>query len=1027
MKLTPSQSDAVEKEGTNIIVSAGAGSGKTAVLTQRVLRKLQDGVDIRKILVLTFTNEAAGEMKNRIRKEIKKNNLKEALEYLDTAYITTFDAYALSIVKKYHYLLNISPEVKIIDTSIINLEKKKILDDLFNEFYAKKDEDFLNLINDFTVRDDTEIKKVILNIKNGLDLRIDKEEYLNNYLTNFYNEEYFNKLIAEYFNYLKNLCLDLENKIMLFGDLVDSEKYQKVYNTYSKVFNPQKYDNLAKVDFKISLRGLEDDEKKLYQEIKDLGNNIKDLCSYNYDELKESYFSTKKYTSSIINIITNLDKRLTNYKYQNNAFEFNDIAKMAIKIVKDNQNIKEELKNYFNEILIDEYQDTSDLQEEFIQNISNNNVYMVGDIKQSIYRFRNANPNIFKNKYDLYKDNKGGIVIDLLENFRSRKEVLEDINTIFNLVMTDSIGGINYQDRQAMIFGNNAYEEEGKTEENNHLDILKYTEDKTYSNSEIEAFIIAKDILNKINNNYEIYDFDLKKLRKVIYSDFCLILDRGRDMPLYKRIFEYFNIPLEINDDTDLTMEQDMIILKNILGFIIKVANKEYDQEFKYNFVSIARSFLKEYTDNEILDIITNNKIFKTDIYTTCKELTNNIGLKTPSIIIEEIINKFNFYEKLIKVGDINNSIERIDYILNLASNAEDLGLTIKDFKDYLEEMITSDDTIKYKVGKSTLNCVKIMNIHKSKGLQFPICYYAGLKNKFNFKDLTKRFIYDKNYGIITPYFKEGIGTLFVKELVKNNYYKEEISEKIRLLYVALTRSKEKIIIVIPEFNKEGLINNQVDLNIGLNYRSFYDIFTSISLNLSKYTKIINLEDLELTHDYQKINLRNPELSKDNNKIKFQELNTLKEIIDNSHASKTIKELIDLKQAQTLAYGTSIHEMLELTNLKDLNINNKYVNNLQNTFDLITPNIYQELEFIFKEENIEYHGIIDLMLEYPDEIKIIDYKLKNINDKEYTKQLNVYYNYVKSISNKKINLYLYSILDNNLKEVPIIVKDKVSS
>ena len=199
MKLTPSQSDAVNKEGCNIIVSAGAGSGKTAVLSQRVLRKIKDGIDIRKILVLTFTNEAAGEMKNRIRKEIKKNNLKEALEYLDTAYITTFDA--LSIVKKYHYLLNISKDVKIIDTSIINLEKEKILEEIFLELYRNKDRDFLKLINDFTVRDDNEIKKVILNIKNSLDLRIDKEEYLNNYITNYYKDEYFIKVFQEYFNY----------------------------------------------------------------------------------------------------------------------------------------------------------------------------------------------------------------------------------------------------------------------------------------------------------------------------------------------------------------------------------------------------------------------------------------------------------------------------------------------------------------------------------------------------------------------------------------------------------------------------------------------------------------------------------------------------------------------------------------------------------------------------------------------------------------------------------------------------------
>ena len=1023
MKLTNSQFKAISESGTNIIVSAGAGSGKTAVLTQRVLTKLQNGLDIRQILVLTFTNEAAGEMKNRIRKEIKKANLKEALEYLDTAYITTFDAYALSIVRKYHYLLNISKDVKIVDSSIINLEKKRILDTIFANLYQTKDPNFLKLINDFTLRDDTEIKKVILNIKEALDLKIAKEEYLNNYLLNYYNEQYFNKIWQDYFHYLQNLCLDLENKIISFGSITSAENYAKVYNTYAKLFQPHKYEDIYNLNFpRIVLKDLEEEEKNLYEEIKTDAKKIKDLCAYSFDEFKSSYFSTKEYAASIINIITSLNELLDKYKYENNAFEFNDIAKMAIKVLKDNPDICQNLKNYFNEILIDEYQDTSDLQEEFIKIIDNHNVYMVGDIKQSIYRFRNANPTIFKNKYDTYQNNQNGLVIDLLENFRSRKEVLEDINLIFSLIMSNSIGGVNYQDKQAMIFGNLEYEQEGKLKEDAHMSILEYLHQDDYSYSEEEAFIIAEDILNKINNNYKVYDFDLKSLRNVEYQDFCLILDRGRDMPLYKKIFEYFNIPLEINNDADLTMEQDILILKNILSLIIKIANKEYDQEFNYSFVSIARSFLKEYSDNEILDIITNHKIFKTDIYLTCLELTKNIALKTPKIIIEEILTKFNFYEKLIKVGDINNSIERIDYILDLSSNAEDLGFTIYDFKEYLEDMIDSDDTIKYKVGKTFLNCVKIMNIHKSKGLQFPICYYAGFKNKFNFQDLTKRFIYDKNYGLITPYFKEGIGNLFIKELVKNNYYQEEISEKIRLLYVALTRSKEKIIIVTPTL-EEGTIKNQVDLNIGLKYRSFYDILSSISLNLNKY--IIQTNSLKLTHDYQRINLRNNLSTNNKSKITFHELNINSKIIDNSHASKTIKDLIDIKQATTLSYGTSIHEMLELTNLK-IPSSNKYVSNLQKQFDLITPIIYQELEFIFNDQNTEYHGIIDLMLEYTDEIKIIDYKLKNINDEEYIKQLNIYYKYIETISTKKINLYLYSILNDVVKEVPLDIKLKIN-
>lgn len=182
MNWTKEQLLAINEEGTNLIISAGAGSGKTAVLSERVKRKVKEGIDIRRILILTFTNEAAGEMKERIRKKLQKENLEESLSFLDSAYITTFDAYAFSLVKKYHYLFDLSSNISIIDSSIINLEKKRILDDIVMDLYEKKDSNYLKLVRDFTDRDDEFIRKYILNISNALDLRYDKKQYLTTYL-----------------------------------------------------------------------------------------------------------------------------------------------------------------------------------------------------------------------------------------------------------------------------------------------------------------------------------------------------------------------------------------------------------------------------------------------------------------------------------------------------------------------------------------------------------------------------------------------------------------------------------------------------------------------------------------------------------------------------------------------------------------------------------------------------------------------------------------------------------------------------
>jgi len=1023
MKWTEEQQEAISKEGSNIIVSAGAGSGKTAVLSERVLRKVSEGVDIRNILILTFTNEAAGEMKNRIRKKLEEAGLKEQLEYIDAAYITTFDAYALGIVKKYHYLLNISRNVSIIDSSIINLEKDRVLEEIFLELYETKDADFLKLVGDFTNRDDKTIKDAIISISRSLDLKYDKEEYLTSYLETFFSEQHINALFLEYFTYLKNLAKGIENDIYALEGLVDEKLYLKLYEAYNPFFSIKSYSDLYKIKNipTIQFRGVSEDAIPYKESLKSKKDELLALNKYSEEELKDQIRSTKGYVKVIIKIILELDKRINAYKTINEAFEFTDIAKMAIRVVSENEEVLKELKNSYNEILIDEYQDTNDLQEMFISKIENNNVYMVGDIKQSIYRFRNANPSIFKNKYDNYAKSIGGKKIDLLKNFRSRSEVLDNINTIFNLIMTEECGSVNYQNNHAMVYGNLAYINEGANNNDNNMEIIKYDyQDKEYSNVEIEAFTIAENIKDKINSKYQVFDFSLKKNRDISYNDFCIILDRGTDMPKYKKIFEYLNIPMDVYLDSDLVDSNDIKIIKNIIKLILLIKDKEYNTEMRYAFVSIARSFIGGLTDAEIFNYIHENTFYDSVIYQSCFKLSKGIDNKTPSIILREIIDEFNFYENLIKVANIDSAIFRIDYILDLSSNMEALGFTIKDFLAYLEDMIDSGGSIRYKEARGIGNCVKIMNIHKSKGLEFPICYFAGFKKTFNLKELNERFMYDNKYGIITPFYKEGIGTTFIKTLIKNKYYEEEISEKIRLFYVALTRAKEKMIMVMPTFKKEMKATNRVDIEVSNNYRSFYDFINSISLNLASYITNLDLNKLGLTKDYEVLNNNINYNSNSDEVMEFRENNVDKTLIENKHASKIIKDVISLNEAKTLEFGTLMHERLEMTDFNDLSITNKYVDNLRNTFDFKNATIYKELEFIFESDNIEYHGIIDLMLEYDNEIKIIDYKLKNIDDEGYIKQLSVYYDYISSISDKKVKLYLYSIMDNKIKEIEYI-------
>ena len=1021
MNLTPEQQLAVDLEGTNIIVSAGAGSGKTAVLSERVIRKLKDGIDIRNILMLTFTNEAAGEMANRIRKKIKKAGLTSQLEYLDQAYITTFDAFALSLVKKYHYVLNIDKSIDIIDSSIIDLKRNEFLEEIFLSLYEAKDEKFLKLIGDFTTRDDEVIKKAILSINKSLDLKYDKEDYIDNYINNFYNNKYIEQLFAEYFNYLKKISLELEDSVLILENFMDSSSYENIYNSLSKLFRPNSYNDLYKNNNIILPRFTKVDSSgiSVKENIQELFKELNELVIYSEDELKNNYFCTRDYVEVILKIIKMLDEKISLYKKEHNSYEFTDIAKMAISIVKDNEDIRLELKDKFNEIMIDEYQDTNDLQETFIKLLENDNVYMVGDIKQSIYRFRNANPLIFKDKYDRYSINNGGKKIDLLKNFRSREEVLYNINEIFAPLMTQDIGGINYKESHAMVYGNKAYIEKGANDYNNYLDILTYNnEDKKYTNDEIEAFIIAKDIKKKIEEKYLVFDFDKECNRDVTYNDFCIILDRGSKMSLFKKVFEYLDIPMEVYKDNNLIEENDIFIIKNIIGLILSIKDGIYNKNLKYYFTSVARSYIGNLCDNEIFKCFEENKIFKTDIYNKCYEISKDIDIMTPNILLKRIIKDFDFYDKFILVGNVDAAIKRINYLLELSKNVENLGFSIIDFSNYLNEMIDSDQEIKYKEAKSNSISVKIMNIHKSKGLEFPICYFAGFPKSFNISDLKNKFMFDNKYGILTPFYKEGIGETFVKTLVKNNYYLNEVAEKIRLFYVALTRAKEKMIMVMPNIEDKKYVKDEISFMDGIKFRSFYDFIKSISGNLAKYMISVDLNNVGVTKDYE----FSKSLSK--NMVNNEEINMLfieDEIpfieIEKKHASKTIKEILSVSDEKTLEFGTKIHELLELTDFKNANTDNKYVNHLLNTFDFNSAKIYQELEFSYELDDVLYHGIIDLMLEYEDKIFIIDYKLKNIDDENYIKQLNVYYNYVKCISNKDVHMYLYSILDNVTKEI----------
>ena len=1024
-KWTEEQMLAIVKGNTNIIVSAGAGSGKTAVLTQRVITNLKKGMHINELLILTFTNNAAMEMKTRIKKAILEDDeIKNEAKLTDSADITTFDAYVLSLVKKYHYLLNLDSDITLIDSSIIKKKKKDFIEEIFDELFTQKNEKFIKFVTDFGTKNARQTKKTILNLDYSFDLITKKEDYLNNYIESYYNKNNLDNLFHQFENTLLKRVESIKNLLLNLSFEVDSDYYDKIYKTLEPLLKSSNYqERRSNLDFKLSpLRNASDKAKYYKEQISKIIKDLKSLTEFHEQVLKDDLLKTKEYAEVIIEILLKLTQKVNAYKFEYQVFEFNDISKFALKILDENEDIRNELKNYYKEIMIDEYQDTSDVQEQFIKYIENNNVYMVGDIKQSIYRFRNANPDIFKIKYDAYKDGNNGFKIDLNKNFRSRGEVLDSINQIFNHIMDDNIGNANYIKEHQLIFGNNTFIEEGNNNYNNNLEIYNYLPDPNFTKEEMEAFIIANDIKKKVTSNYEVFD---KTLRPCKYSDFCILIDRTTAFDTYKKIFDFLNVPINIYKDDNIMISDETSLINNIIKFIINIKNNKFNETSRFCFASIARSYLYQLDDQTIYDTISQNKINESEIYEIAYNISKNLDSLSNEEIIKKIIYDYKFYDKMIIAGNLNYRSIILDNLINKFKELNKVNMTIYEVNDYLDSLINDEESIKIPALLNKNDSVTITNIHKSKGLEYKICYFPSLHKEFNLMDLNNRIIFNTKFGLILPNYDNGFKSTFVNFLNKETYIKDEISERIRLFYVALTRAKEKMIMVTNLIQNDNCTTDEngiIDYLTRINYRSYKDILESVYPYIHKYIENIDLPEINIGYKYSQKNNINID-TEDSHKIIVNEKEYISELINEEHYSKSENKLITPTEVSNMEYGTHMHYILENTDFKNPDyslltneeqeiiqglLNNQIMSNIKDT------NIYHEYEFIYENNKQIKTGIIDLMLEYPDHIDIIDYKLKNTNDPAYLKQLNGYKEYIENKNNKPTYIYLYSLLNKEL-------------
>ena len=1093
MDWSKEQQAAIDVRHNNVIVSASAGSGKTAVLVERIVDILKkDYVNINNLLVLTFTNAAAAEMKKRVRSRIKEEpELKDMIDLVDTSKIMTFDAYSLYLVKKYYYRLNIDPNIDVADSYYLSTIIEKKLDEIFEALYKVKDPLLTGLFNAFPSRDDNTLKANIIKMYYPITLFPNSYKFLDEYNDNFYNDQNIDRIVKLFEKYLineinKNLSnfYDIKDEII---NLVDEEMeylagddklIEKYYDSQIKEF-------LENFDFIDEDSGYEDIIKYLRQnkfpsnknvrnkpelgEIKKKITENKNKCKFfssefnsfikklywlNTTEIKEDIYKQKPYSDLFIKVIRILLNEIDKYMKENNYYDFTGISKLAIKLVEENEDIKNELKNGLYEILIDEYQDTSDLQEYFISLVANKNVFMVGDIKQSIYRFRNANPYIFKEKYDRYKKGIDGVKIDFTKNFRSREEVINNINLIFNELMTQEYGDANYKTEHQMVFGLNdynkikldtpfdfdiiRYDSKAMKEKNNESeDSNEGTEKDDFKCTEIEAFYIAKDILKRINSGEIVYDKEIKednKFRKCTFSDFCIIMDRDRNFDLFKKILISQGIPVAINANLRISRNEIALVISSLVKFVALQSKNMFNNDYYHALMSIGRSYLfssSSVTDETLFDIVMSSKKSPNQepinniITEKAREIVKDLDVYSNYDIYIKILETYECLQKLPLVGDIEENMIVIEYLGNFISSISNTGKTFFEISELIDGIFDNEDSATYKIDVENVPGVKIMNIHKSKGLEFPICYFSmiGIKPK---QEGTLRSGFYQETGF---YFKEreddeSMLNVIEKSALYLNSIKN-ISEKIRLFYVALTRTREKMIIITDKYEDSTIKPS--------NFSMSKDYLQYVNQKIKKYIKDMDMSQIDLSKDY--LSIKKKDYSMINEKPIYEEKSYLGNIITKSRISKDVIEILSDDEQENIDLGLKLHYVMEMIDFKNPDfesIKDNFIKGLvTNIFkhnplfkDINKAKTYHEHEFIMETDKNTYHGIIDLLCIYDDHIDIIDYKLSNIDHQEYDRQLSIYKEYVQKEFNSgidkkeiKINCYLLSLLTNNVRKV----------
>ncbi len=887
---TDGQWQAIYDAGDNILVSASAGSGKTTVLVQRVIEKITAGVNVDELLIVTYTEAAAKEMKQRIQVAVQqaitdesdleqKRHFMHQLSLIPTAYVSTLHAFCLQVIRKYYYLIEIDPVFRLLtDETEMLLLKEDVWDELREELYEKDQLAFYQLTENFSNdRSDDGLTRLIFSlydfarsnpspkgwlaslagaydVSEGLTAsqiyqKIIKPQLLANTSKMQSNSQEMIRLAEsdEIFTKVRSL-VELEGA---FGreleKLILADQLQEAYDYVSQGISYTRYP---------SLRNLEEAEKEINDEVKELraaNKKIttewqKGIFSIPPSEMVSVLKESQALVANMAEVAYQFEQAYATRKRTKNVVDFNDLEHFTLQILAklDDQGQwhGSEASTYyrekFSEVLVDEYQDINQLQENILfwlrqAEPGQGNLFMVGDVKQSIYSFRLADPTLFIDKYNKFGTEDGGRRIILAENFRSRKSVLDFTNLVFQQLMNSSLGQLEYDEPAQLVNGFTGFPElaNDATEilifesDNDNEEELADVEDdfQIDTKTEGEIRLVGNKINQLIQSKFPIYDKKTKSNRPITYQDIVLLTPTKKNNLVLLDLFKEMKIPLHVNDTQNYFQATEIRIMIALLNVI----DNPYQD---IPLASVLRSPIVGLKENDLALIRTNQQVGsfydavkgflaqpvaveKGDLQKKLQQFADllsnwrEMARRQPLVdLIWDIYEKTGFLDY---VGGMSAGKQRqanLHALYERATSYEEMSFKgLFQFVRFIEKMQLKDKDLAEPTSISDEeDAVRVMTIHASKGLEFPVVFVLDLTRRFNLMDLNNDYIFDDKLGAGIK-FTDGMSRLFFRTLpylgIREEKRKKLLAEEMRKLYVALTRAEEKLFLVGSYKNQE--------------------------------------------------------------------------------------------------------------------------------------------------------------------------------------------------------------------------------